>query len=103
MTPQSKLADLTIGIGSHCDLCCPHVLLGVRITGSPNTMINGLPVSRLTDFAIHTCPHCVVNMAVTGSQNVNVNSLPAHRVGDVVFEFCGFGITVTGSQNVFTN
>ena len=104
MPAQSKQFDVTHGIGSHGSLCCPHILVGIRITGSPNVMTNTLPTSRAyIDFGYHNCPHCGVNITIMGSPNTFVNTLPAHRKNDAISEICGSGITVTGSPNVFTN
>jgi len=100
---QTRLTDLTVGIGSHGELCCPHGILGIRITGSEDVMVNGLKMSRITDLAIHSCPHCSVNMCIQGSPNVFANNLPIHRLGDAETEFCGAGITVTGSPNTNAN
>lgn len=103
MPRQSRLYDITIGIGSHGYPCCPHSIVGFRITGSPNHSTNNLPTSRVYDFAIHTCGHCGVNMCITGSPNKSINNLATHRVHDIVTEFCGIGTTVTGSYNSEVN
>jgi hypothetical protein len=42
-------------------------------------------------------------MTICGSPNVNINNYMAHRVGDCETEFCGVGITVTGSPDTNTN
>ncbi len=55
MPAVSRLTDITIGTCSHGLPCCPHTCVGVRVTGSPNTNVNGLAVSRVTDIAVHTC------------------------------------------------
>lgn len=104
MSQQSRLTDLTLGTGTHGLPCCPHVLTGIRITGSPDVLTNGLGASRAyADLALHSCPHCAVNLCMQGSPDVLTNGYPAHRVGDAVTEFCGWGQTVTGSPDVFTN
>jgi hypothetical protein len=105
MTQWSRIGDITIGVGSHGAPCCPHVLIGIRITGSHDTYVNNLPGSRaMIDLAIHyTCPHCPVNMCMTGSPDVYTNNLPDHRVGDMVNDFCGSSVTVTGSPDTVDN
>jgi len=103
MPALSRLGDITIGIADHGLDCCPHTVVGVRISGSPDTKTNNQDTSRVTDIAVHTCPHCAINMCVTGSPNVITNNLQDHRVGDVVTEFCGVGNTVTGSPDTFDN
>lgn len=83
---------------------CSHGCIGIRITGSGNTNINGKAASRAPmDLSIHTCPHCGINMCLTGSSNTNINGLMAHRVGDIVTEFCGIGMTITGSNDTNVN
>lgn len=104
MPAQTRLGDITIGIGSHGEDCCPHVITGVRITGSPNVGDNSRDLSRaMIDLSIHDCPHCAVNLCLTGSPNVFTNGYPNHRLGDAETEFCGIGVTVTGSPDTFTN
>lgn len=76
--------------------------MGIRITGSSDTIVNGLKVSRSPrDLAVHTCPHCSVNMCITGSPSVITNGLNDHRLNDVVTEFCGVGNTITASPDTF--
>ena len=103
MSNQTRLTDITIGIGSHGFPCCPHLIIGYRITGSPDTFVNNLKASRITDLCVHDCPHCGFNMCISGSPDTFINNLNAHRLGDIVTEFCGIGITVTGSPDTFTN
>ena|SRR3990172_3611504 len=105
MTAASQLTNLTIGWGTHHQSCCPHLLIGIRITGSPNTDINVvLSSSRATvDLSWHSCPHCPTNICEVGSPNISVNGLPKHRKFDLVNEFCGIGHTITGSPNCFVN
>lgn len=101
--PQARVGDMTIGVGSHGVPDCPHVIFGVFIQGSQNTLVNGRPNVRVGDLTAHSCPHCPVGMAVTGSSTIVVNGRPTHRLGDVVTEFCGVGVTITGSQNTLMN
>ena len=103
MPAQTRLMDITMGIGSHGMPCCPHNIIGFRINGSPNHNTNNLLSSRLYDMSIHLCPHCGVNMCINGSPNKFINNLAAHRLGDSVTEFCGTGNTITGSPNSIVN
>ena len=102
MIPLSKVGDITIGWGSHGKKCCPHIIIGIRITGSYDTSTNLAVSSRGPyDISSHNCPHCGIGMCIQGSSQISINNLPAHRVGDAVTEFCGSGITVTGSNDTF--
>lgn len=104
MPRATRDQDTTIGIGSHGLPCCPHVITGVRITGSLNVNINGRRASRaFVDIAAHTCPHCAINLCIQGSPDVSINGQPAHREGDLVTEFCGIGHTNSGSPDVSAN
>lgn len=104
MPRQTRLMDITVGVGSHGLPCCPHGIVGTRITGSPDVHTNRRRTSRAPiDLAVHSCPHCGVNMCIAGSRDVFVNRYQVHRLGDAVTEFCGAGISVTGSPDVFTN
>ncbi len=104
MPAWTRIGDITCGTGSHGLPCCPHFIVGIRITGSPDTFVNNLPGSRaMIDLSWHSCPHCPVNMCLTGSPDVFTNNLPDHRVGDVETEFCGIGVTVTGSPVTYDN
>ena len=94
---------MTIGVGSHGKTCCPHVIIGIFITGSPNVGSNIRSQIRVGDITSHTCPHCPIGMAIGGSGNVLVNRRGGHRIGDTVTEFCGSGTSVTGSPNVRMN
>ncbi len=97
MPSMTRLTDITIGIGSHGCPCCGHAILGIRISGSPDTTINGLLASRFGDIAIHNCPHCGINMDIGMSSQTSINGRGAHLLGHFVTEFCGVGVTVTGS------
>lgn len=101
---QNRITDITIGVGSHGLPCCPHLITGFRITGSPDVYVNDLRASRaLIDIAIHDCPHCPINLCICGSPDVYINDYKAHRFLDCETEFCGSGVSVTGSPNVITN
>jgi len=96
---QARLTDITIGQGSHGLPCCPHVIMGMWFSTSPNDQCNNLGSVRFTDFSMHTCPHCGVGMAISSSVLKKINNLGAHRLGDTVSEMCGVGMSVVGSPN----
>ena len=98
----TRINDMTLGSGSHGLPCCPHVIVGFHLTGSPTVGANGLAVTRVGDISVHTCPHCGINMNVIGAQTVISNGIGITRVGDPETEFCGCGISVTGSPTVNT-
>ena len=104
MPALNRRWDVTIGMGSHGLPCCPHLIVGYRISGSPDVEVNGQPASRApVDLGLHSCPHCAVNLCLAGSPDVTANRVPAHRVGDGVTELCGTGATVGGSPDVSAN
>jgi len=103
---SDRLTDITIGIGSwprHGFSCCPHVLIGFRITGSPNTDVNCLDASQITSLSWHypSCPHCFFNMCITGTPSIYINNLLKAGQTHIVTEFCGIGCNVTGSPNTY--
>jgi hypothetical protein len=95
----SRTGDICIGIGSHHLHLCPHVIVGVAVSGSPDTNCNTRPVTRVPDIVAHSCPHCGIGVTLTGSIRSFCNNLSIHRIHDVVFFSCGIGITITGSAN----
>jgi len=96
MPAQSRLNDITIGVGSHGLPCCPHTIVSIRIMGSNLDMVNGVPSSRITDISCHmSCPHCGISICITGSNLKIIEGLESNIIGDVVTEICGFGTTVT--------
>lgn len=104
MLGANRITDVTIGWGSHGKPCCPHLIIGFRITGSYNTNTNNLASSKAySSIGVHTCPHCPINMCIQGSRNVYINNLPNARFTDIVTEFCGVGNNITGSLNHFDN
>ncbi len=97
----TRYGDTTIGIGSHGLPCCPHLITGTRISGSPDVDVNGRKASRAyIDIAVHSCPHCAINLCIQGSPTVAVDGKPLHRQHDLVTEFCGIGYTDSGSPDV---
>lgn len=100
MPAITRIGDLTIGVGSHGQPCCPHAITGIHIGGSPKSNANGQPVTRLNDITVHSCPHCGIGMNIAGSPTIKADGLPVTRVGDAVTEFCGSGTCVNGSPDV---
>lgn len=103
MPNQVRYGDMTLGMGTHHKKGCPHIIVGVVITGSTNVISNNLQTARIGDITIHSCPHCPTGMLIQGSEDTFANNIPMHRLGDTVTEFCGIGISVTGSPNIYTN
>ncbi len=67
---------------------------GNIITASPDTILNDLPVARLTDLV--NCAIHGINPIVTASSTVSVNGLGVARLGDSTA--CG-AVIVTASPN----
>lgn len=103
MSNQVRYGDMTLGMGTHHKKKCPHIIIGIVMSGSMDVLSNGLSTGRTGDITIHSCPHCPTGMLIGGSADAFVNNLPMHRLGDPVTEFCGMGISVTGSPNIYSN
>ena len=99
MSGLTRVTDICVGIGTHNDSCCPHGIVGVIISGSPNSNCDNLPIARVPDVIAHSCPHCGIGVTLTGASNSFCNNIPLHRIGDLVFFTCGIGVTVTGSSD----
>ena len=102
MMDAKAFTDIMVGICEHASECCPHFVVGVAITGSPNTLTNSQPQTGVSDIMITTCPHCHIGIALTGHPLVLTNGKPTHRLGDVEMLPGGVGIMVTGSPNCIT-
>lgn len=103
MPGVTRMGDLTVGVCSHGLPCCPHGCVGTHITASPDVDANGRRVTRVFDISVHTCPHCGVNMNIQGSPDLDANGKLVTRNGDAVTEFCGAGMCVSASPDVFAN
>ena len=70
--------------------------------GSPDVIVNNIPVVRLTDhYPKHCCgPVCHDGNASEGSPDVFANNLAVHRNGDAIS--CG-DTAANGSPDVITN
>lgn len=71
---------------------------GEIVTGSPNTIVNGLLCARIGDT--YNCAIHGPNPIVTGSPDVFVNGRAVARIGDSTA--CG-AVIVTGSPDTFAN
>jgi uncharacterized Zn-binding protein involved in type VI secretion len=105
MPRVTRVGDKTEGI---CDLGlpdCPHSRSGTNSTGSPDIIVNGVALHRLTDTGPTNCPHGGTYKSVEGSNNVIANGLPVTRIGDATrCVNCGqAGHHVSGSPDVIVN
>ena len=97
----ARVTDKHRGICDHGIIpCCPHIVEGEIIVGSPTTKANSLSVARLGDSVIHDCPHCGVGHISMGSPNILTDGLPTARLGDSVTYPGGSGVIVTASPDV---
>jgi len=96
---SSRVMDMNIGICNHNLPCCPHVVTGMIISGSPKTQYDGLPAARFGDSTISDCPHCQGQggICLGAAQKNSIDGIPGHKLGDPVLEPFGMSITVTGS------
>ena len=62
---------------------CPN---GFVITGSTDTIVDGLPIARLGDTTTNCCGCCCPcpNSIIGGSAKTFINGRPAARKGDLV-------------------
>ena len=96
MPAQARIGDIGIGI------CCCHShppcipMVGLIVTGSATTNIEGSNASRITDIVVGACGH--IGILFTSSSNINIEGLNSVRVGDH-FTGCFTGIIVTGAMS----
>lgn len=91
------------GISRIFDICiCGKGSIGVYISGSPNTFINGRNVLRGAGTDIYICPHCT-GVAIGGSSNVLTNGIITHRLGDTGQDCDGISHTISASGDTFAN
>jgi len=108
MSGVARLIDFAmIPVHGHGLPCCASLhpgCCGPAVTGSPNVMVNGFSVLRLTDMGMHTGPVCCgpnIWMNVMGSAKVYVNNLSVVRLGDLTTHCGAFpGAMIMGSGNV---
>jgi len=88
------------------DLCTGHGTWPPRVStgGSPDILVNGLPVHREGDpWAVHcrpgSSPDCHASVLSGGSASVKVDGLAMARAGDPVA--CGSKVSGVGSLDVF--
>jgi uncharacterized Zn-binding protein involved in type VI secretion len=102
MPPVGRVGDNAfVPADAHGCPACPHPATGPATVGSPNVLVNGLPVLRLGDSGVHAAC-CGPNQwkAAKGSSTVFVNDKPAHRMGDTTSHCGGVGNLIVGSANV---
>ena len=97
----ARLGDQHRGICNHGARCCPHNVSGEIITGSHDTIVNGLSVARLNDSVSHNCPHCGEGHISSSSVTVFANSRGIARIGDSVTYPGGDGVIISSSGNTF--
>lgn len=54
MAGQSRVTDVIVGICNHSFPCCPHSVVGVQVSGSPDAKADGKSKSRLGDIGVHS-------------------------------------------------
>ena len=96
----ARVTDEHRGICSHSAPCCPHIVTGTIVTGSPDVFVNGLQAARLNDSVVHNCPHCGTGHISSASGSVFANGIPVARLGDAVTYPGGGGIITTASPDV---
>ena len=96
ITPLNRITD--IGVGP-CEIT-------VQITGSPNTITEYIPQSRLLDLHVWFCP-CPfppkhgIGINLPGSMTVYDNWLNIHRILDLQIG-CTISIVVTGAWRTWS-
>ena len=96
----TRVTDPTFGHGTHGLKCCGHSFGGYHTMGDVTTLVEDLPVARLTDLGVHFCPHCSVNMNIQSTKTVFYSDLPSHCLGHKVDEFCGTGNSIGSNKTV---
>jgi len=100
MAQAARVTDEHRGICNHGAPCCPHIVVGTIVEGSPDTNINGLAAARLNDAVVHNCPHCGTGFVSSASGTVRANGIGVARLGDSVTYPGGGGTITTASGNV---
>lgn len=105
MPKVTRIGDNEVGT---CDLGlpdCPHSRSGINSVGSPDIIVNGIKLHRLTDTGPTNCPHGGTFASVSGSTDVIANNLQVTRIGDTTqCKKCGEkGTHVSGSPDVIVN
>jgi uncharacterized Zn-binding protein involved in type VI secretion len=102
MPPVGRVGDNAFcPADAHGCPACPHPTTGPAVNGSPNVLVNGLPVLRVGDPGVHAAC-CGPNQwkAAKGSGTVYVNDKPVHRLGDTTSHCGGVGNLIVGSPTV---
>ena len=102
MPPVSRVTDMAFNpVDAHYCPACPHPVIGPAISGSPDTLVNGLAVLRIGDPGVHAaCCNANMWVCMTGSGTVTVNDISVCRLGDLTAHCGGVGTLVMGSQDV---
>ena len=100
--PATRVGDNTSGICCVGSRCCPHSRSGVNSQGSPDVMVNGRSVHRISDTGRCNCPHRGTFKSTGASKTVRANFLGITRLGDKTnCQRCGCpGGHTSGSSNV---
>ena len=98
MRPVARLGDKTTGT------CTAHIIPidvgGTIITGSPDTLVNGLPIARHGDEVEADCGH--KSVIVTADLSTPVNGEPGTaRLGDSVGDGPYTATIITASEDTF--
>jgi uncharacterized Zn-binding protein involved in type VI secretion len=102
MPGVARLGDISTAIAdTHGCPACPHPVSGPAIVGSPDVMVNGLPILRVGDSGIHTAC-CGPNTwcATHGSCSVFANGKMIVRREDPIKHCGAIGKMAGGSKNV---
>lgn len=100
MSGVARVGDRHEGTCNHYFPCCPHLVSGSIVKGSPNVKANGKQVARLGDEVDNNCPHCGIGWISSSSSTVKANGIGVARIGDTVEYPGGSGVIVSGSGDV---
>lgn len=101
MPNAARQTDQVQGNCAHGCPICPHPVVGIIVSGSPNVLINGLPAARKDDKGLHAACCAGNNFTVSnGSTTVKVNGKPLARAGDPTQHCGGVGSINAGSPTV---
>ncbi len=102
MPPVGRVGDNAfVPADAHGCPACPHPATGPATAGSPDVLVNGMPVLRVGDSGVHAAC-CGPNKwsAAKGSGTVFINNKPAFRLGDTTSHCGGVGNLIVGSPTV---
>lgn len=91
-----RIGDVGVGVcPCHDD---PESIIGVVVSGSGITNIEGPPAARIGDVLVCSCGH--PSVLVMGSPITFADGIPISRIGDV-FSACPTGVMVSGAGKTF--